>query len=141
MVEGITRARAVECWHDKPYLVLQVEPIEEDETEHHSARAEAVIRTTYELIEHYCELSTKVSSDIMLTVMGSQKPGYMADYLSLIHIYVGVSAVVGNFDDAQTGGKILFSDPELREELAQRGYFLSSANSINWGRVLSLIHI
>ena len=49
---------------------------------------------------------------------------------------VGVSAVVGNFDDAQTGVKILFSDPELREELAQRGYFLSSANSINWGRVL-----
>lgn len=82
MVEGITRARAVECWQDKPYLVLQVEPIEEDETEHHSARAEAVIRTTYELIEHYCELSTKVSSDIMLTVMGSQKPGYMADYIA-----------------------------------------------------------
>ena len=43
---------------------------------------EAVIRTTYELIEHYCELSTKVSSDIMLTVMGSQKPGYMADYIA-----------------------------------------------------------
>ena len=49
---------------------------------------------------------------------------------------VGVSAVVGNFDDAQTGVKTLFSDPELREQLAQRGYFLSSANSINWGRVL-----
>lgn len=49
---------------------------------------------------------------------------------------VGVSAVVGNFDDAQTGVKALFSDPELRKELAQRGFFLSSANSINWGRVL-----
>ena len=49
---------------------------------------------------------------------------------------VGVSAVVGNFDDAQTGVKTLFSDPELREQLAQRGYFLSSANYINWGRVL-----
>ena len=49
---------------------------------------------------------------------------------------VGVSAVVGNFDDAQTGVKTLFSDPELREQLARRGYFLSSANSINWGRVL-----
>ena len=49
---------------------------------------------------------------------------------------VGVSAVVGNFDDAQTGVKTLFSDPELREALAQRGFFLSSANSINWGRVL-----
>ena len=52
---------------------------------------------------------------------------------------VGVSAVVGNFDDAQTGVKTLFSDEGLREELAQRGYFLSSANSINWGRVLPQI--
>ncbi|MDY4953721.1 MAG: endopeptidase La [Candidatus Onthomonas sp.] len=82
MVEGITRARIDSCWQDKPFLVLQVEPIEEDESEHHSARAEAVIRTTYELIEHYCELSAKVSSDIMLTVIGSQKPGYMADYIA-----------------------------------------------------------
>jgi threonine synthase len=49
---------------------------------------------------------------------------------------VGVSAIVGNFDDAQTGVKTLFSDESLRQELAQRGYFLSSANSINWGRVL-----
>ncbi|MCD8146158.1 MAG: threonine synthase [Clostridiales bacterium] len=52
---------------------------------------------------------------------------------------VGVSAVIGNFDDAQTGVKTLFSDEALREELAQRGYFLSSANSINWGRVLPQI--
>ena len=49
---------------------------------------------------------------------------------------VGVCAVHGNFDDAQTGVKILFSDEKLREDLAQRGYFLSSANSINWGRIL-----
>ena len=52
---------------------------------------------------------------------------------------VGVCSVVGNFDDAQTGVKRLFSDEGLREQLAQRGYFLSSANSINWGRVLPQI--
>ncbi len=52
---------------------------------------------------------------------------------------VGVCSVVGNFDDAQTGVKQLFSDEGLREQLAQRGYFLSSANSINWGRVLPQI--
>ena len=52
---------------------------------------------------------------------------------------VGVCSVVGNFDDAQTGVKKLFSDPALRERLAGRGYFLSSANSINWGRVLPQI--
>ena len=49
---------------------------------------------------------------------------------------VGVCAVVGNFDDAQTGVKRLFSDESLRETLAERGYFFSSANSINWGRIL-----
>ena len=49
---------------------------------------------------------------------------------------VGVCAVKGNFDDAQNGVKRIFSDAEMRETLAQRGYFLSSANSINWGRIL-----
>ena len=52
---------------------------------------------------------------------------------------VGVCSVVGNFDDAQTGVKRLFSDEKLRAQLAERGYFLSSANSINWGRVLPQI--
>lgn len=52
---------------------------------------------------------------------------------------VGVCAVKGNFDDAQTGVKSLFSDEELAAELAERGFFLSSANSINWGRVLPQI--
>ncbi|MCI5993417.1 MAG: threonine synthase [Clostridiales bacterium] len=52
---------------------------------------------------------------------------------------VGVCAVEGNFDDAQTGVKRIFSDEALREQLAENGYFLSSANSINWGRVLPQI--
>ena len=52
---------------------------------------------------------------------------------------VGVCSVVGNFDDAQTGVKRLFSDEALRKQLADRGFFLSSANSINWGRVLPQI--
>ncbi len=52
---------------------------------------------------------------------------------------VGVCAVAGNFDDAQTGVKRIFSDRALAEQLARRGCFLSSANSINWGRVLPQI--
>ena len=52
---------------------------------------------------------------------------------------VGVCAVRGNFDDAQNGVKRVFSDPAIREELAGRGFFLSSANSINWGRILPQI--
>ena len=49
---------------------------------------------------------------------------------------VGVCAVKGNFDDAQAGVKRIFSDESLRKTLAERGYLLSSANSINWGRIL-----
>jgi len=52
---------------------------------------------------------------------------------------VGVTSVYGNFDDAQTGVKKLFSDETLREKLAEKGFFFSSANSINWGRVLPQI--
>jgi threonine synthase len=48
-------------------------------------------------------------------------------------------SVLGNFDDAQTGVKRIFSDETLRKELDRRGFFLSSANSINWGRLLPQI--
>ena len=48
---------------------------------------------------------------------------------------VGVSAIKGNFDDAQNGVKAIFTDKEIGEKLAENGYMFSSANSINWGRL------
>lgn len=48
---------------------------------------------------------------------------------------VSVCAIKGNFDDAQTGVKHIFSDSEIAGELDSRGKFLSSANSINFGRL------
>ena len=48
---------------------------------------------------------------------------------------VQVYAVEGNFDDAQTGVKRVFADASVAEELEKRGIRLSSANSINWGRL------
>ncbi len=52
---------------------------------------------------------------------------------------VSVAAVRGNFDDAQTGVKQIFGDKSFAAELSERGWFLSSANSINWGRLLPQI--
>ena len=49
---------------------------------------------------------------------------------------VGVSAVYGNFDDAQTGVKKIFGDAEFAAMLKENGVRLSSANSINWGRLV-----
>ena len=48
---------------------------------------------------------------------------------------VNVTAIYGNFDDAQSGVKQIFSDKDAVEYLDGKGYFFSSANSINWGRL------
>ena len=46
-----------------------------------------------------------------------------------------VCAIRGNFDDAQNGVKEIFGNAEIAAKLDEKGYFLSSANSINWGRL------
>ena len=47
-----------------------------------------------------------------------------------------VIAIRGNFDDAQTGVKKIFADDEMKKKLAAEGIKLSSANSINIGRLV-----
>ena len=50
-----------------------------------------------------------------------------------------VIGIEGNFDDAQTGVKKIFTDPELAKELDAKGFQFSSANSINIGRLVPQI--
>jgi len=52
---------------------------------------------------------------------------------------VHVIGIKGNFDHTQSGVKELFGDAELTSRLAKSGYKLTSANSINWGRLLPQI--
>lgn len=52
---------------------------------------------------------------------------------------VSVVGVKGNFDDAQTGVKRIFGDSELASEMELKGLKFSSANSINWGRLVPQI--
>ena len=49
---------------------------------------------------------------------------------------VSVIAVKGNFDDCQTAVKKVFTSEEYRQKIKAKGYVLSSANSINIGRLL-----
>ena len=50
-----------------------------------------------------------------------------------------VVGIHGNFDDAQTGVKKIFSDKEFERELDEKGFQFSSANSINIGRLVPQI--
>lgn len=52
---------------------------------------------------------------------------------------VGVCAIDGNFDDAQNGVKAIFTNSVLAEKLEQHNMMFSSANSINWGRLVPQI--
>ena len=48
---------------------------------------------------------------------------------------VCVYAIKGNFDDAQSGVKKIFTDPKVGAKLEANNMLFSSANSINWGRL------
>ncbi len=52
---------------------------------------------------------------------------------------VHACAIEGNFDDAQTAVKAVFADEKIRADAAAKGVFLSSANSINIGRLFPQI--
>lgn len=52
---------------------------------------------------------------------------------------VGVCALKGNFDDCQNGVKAIFTDSDVKAKLDEKGMMFSSANSINWGRLVPQI--
>jgi threonine synthase len=49
---------------------------------------------------------------------------------------VAVCGIRGNFDDAQTAVKKVFTDKEFAKKLSQKNISMSSANSINIGRLI-----
>lgn len=82
MVEGVARGRLISLTQKAPYLAAEVEEIPEEEAARVSARAEALIRSTYEVFQRYTELASKVSPDLMINVLSSDDPGYIADYIA-----------------------------------------------------------
>lgn len=52
---------------------------------------------------------------------------------------VGVCAIKGNFDDCQNGVKAIFTNDDVKKALDDKGMMFSSANSINWGRLVPQI--
>jgi ATP-dependent Lon protease len=83
MVEGQERGTAVALSQEKPFLVAEIQELSTPEMpEHNSPRVEALVRQTYELFEQYTELTDKVAPDVILTVLSTTEPGYLADFIT-----------------------------------------------------------
>ena len=82
MVEGVSRGRLRQVVETTPYLSAEVEEIPAETSVKRSARTEALIRQTYELFETYIDLAPKMTPDILLSVLSSEDPGYIADYIA-----------------------------------------------------------
>ena len=81
MVEGQTRGRLLQLTQNDPYLEGDVQELEE-KTAKNSAKTEALMRATYDLFQTYTELASKVSPDLIIHLLASEEPGYIADYIA-----------------------------------------------------------
>ena len=82
MVEGITRARMVALTKTEPHLVAEVEEIPAKPAGRNSAKTEALIRSTYELFQQYVEVGPQTSPDLLINILASDDPGYIADFVA-----------------------------------------------------------
>ncbi len=83
MVEGQARGRLLRMMRTHPHLEAEVLEIQkQDPPARSSARTEALMRSTYELFQRYAELAPKISPDLLIHVLASQDPGYIADYIA-----------------------------------------------------------
>lgn len=81
MVEGESRGLLLQLTQEEPYLKADVQKLEE-QSFRDSAKTEALMRATYDLFQTYTELAPKVSPDLLIHVLASQDPGYIADYIA-----------------------------------------------------------
>ena len=82
MVEGSHRGRLVSLNKTAPFLQGEVEVLAVPEHARNTPRTEALIRSTYELFERYAELSPRMTGDVLISVLASEDPGYIADYIA-----------------------------------------------------------
>ena len=82
MVEGISRGKLLALKQKSPYLETEVEEIPTESPARNTPKTEALIRNTYEMFQRYTELAPKVAPDLMINVLSSEDPGYIADYIA-----------------------------------------------------------
>ena len=82
MVEGGRRACLRRLWQTEPYLQGHVELVEETAGVSNTPRTEALLRQTCGLFQDYAQLAGNVAEEVTATVLDSQDPGFLADFIA-----------------------------------------------------------
>ncbi|MBO5340980.1 MAG: endopeptidase La [Oscillospiraceae bacterium] len=82
MVEGYSRGRMVRLTKTEPYLAAELEEIPTQTITNITPRTEALIRSVYELFQRYVEVGPQTSPDLLLNILSSDDPGFIADYVA-----------------------------------------------------------
>ncbi len=82
LVSGEYRARVTEVVHTSPYLCARVESLPDAEYAPNPVRVEALGRVTAQLFDEFAELSQRPVQEVMLKILASNDPGYIADTVS-----------------------------------------------------------
>ncbi|MBQ9979476.1 MAG: endopeptidase La [Oscillospiraceae bacterium] len=82
MVEGIMRGKLGRILREKPYLVAEITAVASSHSTRISPKTEAKIRRCVDLFEEYIGLSPAGSADMVMDIITSRDPGYVADYVA-----------------------------------------------------------
>jgi ATP-dependent Lon protease len=84
LIQGMAKARVTQFHHDRPFFNVSVEKINEayDPSDENQLKAEALIRTTKELLEKVIALGKVLSPDILLVIDDINEPGRVADLVA-----------------------------------------------------------
>lgn len=84
LIQGMTKATVTKFHHDKTFFNVSVEKISEDyvANEETQAKADALIRTSKELLEKVIAMGKVLSPDILLVIDDINEPGRVADLIA-----------------------------------------------------------
>lgn len=81
LVAGEYRARITDLVQTKPYLCASVESVMEEPYLPGTPRIEALKRQAVQLFDEYAELSRRPVQDVMLKIIATDDPGFIADLM------------------------------------------------------------
>lgn len=82
LVEGSARARLLTVLKNEPFLMAEIETVETVRGRVSVARTEALVRSVRDAFEDYIAKTPRMSPEVLLNVMASDEPGYLADYIA-----------------------------------------------------------